>query len=279
MAATIASYNTANPGNGVNVTVTKPTGLAVGDLMIFHYAFNDATDTASSMFGWTHEVSNYGGTLKTGLFWKIAESSDVSASDFTLGFSGTVGNPLGAILRITNYNSTNLLNENKDTGANGDSTLAMSVTPTTVNNLLLMFIANSEAESISNYAIATDNPTWTELYDITGGATGLACGYATRTQTTATGDASFSYSPGGGTEDFYGILVAIDAVVDVTVTLDGAGILTLGQGGSHDFVLDYLVQITSPGTLTLSTPEPTIEVEQNSEWTNDSKPSTTWTND
>ncbi len=276
MSASIASHNTANPGNGVNVTVTKPSGLAVGDLMIFHYAFADATDTANSMFGWTHEVANYGGILKTGLFWKIADSSDVSASNFTLGFSGTVANPIGAILRIIDYNPSDLLNENKDTGANGDTNLSMSVTPLTTDSLLLMFIGNSEGESISAYAIATDNPTWTELYDEAGGVTtGLACAYATRTQASATGNSSFSSSPGGDTEDFYGILVSIGAIINVTVS-GATGILPLvGNSGTATGgatiagSVGVLQLVGNAGTFASPAPD----------WSGTDKNSSTWVNE
>lgn len=278
--ATVASVSTANPGNASSITVTKPSGLAAGDLMIFHYSYNDATDTASTISGWTHEVSNYGGTIKTGLQWKVADSGDVAASDFTLGFTGTVGSPLGAVLRITDYVVDGLLNENKDTGANGDSTLAMGVTPLYTNNLLLFFLSNNEGLTTTTYSIATSNPSWTEQYDIQGGSiTTLSCASATRTQTTATGDASFTYGAGGsGNEDFYGILVAIETPASVSTTLDAAGIVTLTTP-EPSFVLGNIIPVDSAGTMTLSTPEPTISTSTKTAWTNETKPSTTWTNE
>jgi hypothetical protein len=275
--ASVASFSTANPGNGSSITVTKPSGLTVGDLMIFHYSYSDATDTASTISGWTHEINNYGGTLKTGIQYKIADSSDVAASDFTMGFTGIVSGPLAGLLRVTDFVTAGLFNQAEDVGANSDQTLALSVTPEYTNNLLLFFIANNEGIGISSYSVATDNPTWTEQYDIATANTSLAVASATRTQITATGDASFSYSSGSGTVDAYGIMFAIETPSSVTVSIDAPGILTL-NGNEPDFVLGNVFSIDAPGILTLSQAEPTIETGTTDVWTPTTKPTDSiWT--
>lgn len=277
MAADIQSFNTANPGNGSSVTVTKPTGLEVGDLMIFHYGFNDATDTASTISGWTHEVNNQtAGTFKTGLQWKIAEASDVAAANFTLSLSGAVVNPIGAIIRITGFSATGLLN---DAGAvstnNSTATFTNSVTPATANSLMLFFAGNNEAQATSNYAIATDNPTWSEVYDVTGGGlVAISLAKATRSQTTATGNSSCTLVS-GSTVDAYGIMVAIGSSISVSVT-GSTGVLTLagnvGTVSAGANVTGSTGDLTLAGNAgTVTTPEP--------EWTNTSKSSApSWSN-
>jgi len=277
--ATIQSYNTANPGNASSITVTKPTGLAVGDLMIFATTWNDATDTASQMTGWTQEVANYGGSQKIDIQYKVADSGDVAASNFTVGFSGTVSTPVAVLMRITDYVSTGLLNENKDTGSNGDTTLSATVTPSYTNNLLLMIIANNENSSLSNYAIATDNPTWSELVEVQSGSiSAISVAYATRTQTTATGDMSFSSSVVTGTIDFYGVLIAIETPASTSFTLDTAGIATLSTP-EPSFILDNNFSLDTAGSVTLSGGDNPVSTTTKTTWTNESKPSTTWTNE
>lgn len=276
--ATIASFNTANPGNSSSITVTKPTGLAVGDLMIFHYSYSDATDLAQTMSGWTHEVDNYGGVLKTGIQWKIADAGDVAASNFTMSFDGAVASPLAGLLRITGYVVNDLLNEAKDTGANGDGSLSVSVTPITPNSLILFFIANNEQSNISNYAIATDNPSWSELYDITGSSvTGLALGYATRTQVTATGEASFNSSVGSGTIDFFGILIAIGTPLDVTISPSVLSSVVSVQeptvaGGAivSPAVISSVVSVQAP-VVSMPAQKFTNESKHDTDWVNEDK--------
>jgi hypothetical protein len=233
MAATIQSFNTANPGNASSITVTKPTGLAVGDLMIFHYAYNDASDTPDTISGWTHEVNNATfGLGHTGLQWKIADSGDVAASNFTLTFSGTVGSPVAGLIRIDGYASAGLLNDSGNLQPNTSSpTYTNTVTPTTPNALILFFTANNEGKAVNDdYAIVTDNPSWSELYDVQGStAASVALGYATRTETTATGNSSCSLAGGSGTVDSYGILVAIPSITNVTVSPSVITIVTSVQ--------------------------------------------------
>lgn len=249
----VQSSQTTAFASGTSITVTKPTGLAVGDLMIFHYVINDATDSISTLSGWTHEVNNQaaGGNVKTGLQWKIADSGDVAASNFTFGSTGTSIQG-GAILRIDNFVNSGLLNEAGNQQANtATPTYTNTVTPTSVNNLILFFIATNEAGTATDYAIATDNPSWTEIYDFNSSSPGpqaMACARADRTQTTATGNSSATLSSSGST-DSYGILVAIDSPTNVTVT-GSTGLLALnGNAGT----VSGGANITgSTGTLTLT---------------------------
>ena len=85
MAIAVASVSTNTMGTGG--VLTKPTGLAVGDLMVAIVVAETVADLASPG-GWTNQGSrdtaNY---AKTKLFTKVADSGDVAASNFT--FTGT----------------------------------------------------------------------------------------------------------------------------------------------------------------------------------------------
>lgn len=282
--ATIQSYNTANPGNGSSVTVTKPTGLAVGDLMIAHYAYGDATDTMGTLSGWTHEVNNEsaGGTsIKTGIQWKIADSGDVAASNFTFSLSGASNSPIVALIRIDGYVSTDLLNNAGELiGNSGSPSYNNTVTPISPSSLMLFFITAGNpgaTPNISNYAMTTDNPTWSELYQVDVASSHcISLGYATRTATTATGNSSATIT-GSGSQDSYGAMVSIGNPTSVTTAIDAPGVLTL-NGNEPDFILGNVFSIDAPGVLTLNGNETTIETGTTDVWTPETKPTDSiWT--
>lgn len=279
MAATVQSSTTTAFASGTSITITKPTGLTVGDLMIFHYVINDATDTIQTLSGWTHEVNNQssGGIVKTGLQWKIADSGDVAASNFTFASSGTSIQG-GGLLRIDDFVVSGLLNDSGNGQANTTSpSYSNTVTPTSANNLLLLFIATNEAGSTSNYAIANDNPTWSEVYDFNSSSPGpqsMACASATRAQTGATGNSSVTLSSSSST-DSYGILVAIESPLNVTVT-GSTGLLSLN--GNAGTVTGGATVTGSTGVLTLNGNAGTVTI-PTPDWTNvDKSAAPNWVN-
>jgi hypothetical protein len=82
MAAVIQSFNTTAIASAATVVVTKPTGLAVGDLMVAH--LYHSVQTITGLAGFTELINNSDGSDISGkILYKIADSSDVAASDFT----------------------------------------------------------------------------------------------------------------------------------------------------------------------------------------------------
>src|SRR5690349_11871893 len=115
MAVAFQSVQTAS-ASSTTITITKPVSLAVGDLMVAHLVATgtSAQETATvSLTGWT-AISGTGqgdagaNTCTRNLpHYKIADSSDVAASNFT--FTWTASMALrGAIYRITGANPTPL---------------------------------------------------------------------------------------------------------------------------------------------------------------------------
>lgn len=213
MAAVIESTSTINfvdkSSTGSTLTITKPTGLSVGDYLIAHLSFvadSGSPGTWNTPSGWTSLLSyrqstNGNSDAQFDVFYKVADSSDVSASNFTFTSGTGPGNTTcaaGALIRASGVHSIS----GSANGANTtlSPTFSNSSTPIIANSTILFLLTVADASqttgSVASYAISTDNPSWTEMYDFAGGQTsvyGLSSGaYATRSQTTATGTSSVS---------------------------------------------------------------------------------------
>jgi len=131
--------------------------------------------------------------------------------------------------------------------------------------------------SIGSQAIANNNPTWTERFEIfedDNNDSRLAVATATPTSVSSSGNYSAVIS--SAAESFGALVVVNDSVSD-SISIDAPGILTL-SGNSHTLNYGRQIPIDAPGVLTLSTPEPTTDTQENELWVNDTKPSNTWTN-
>lgn len=82
-------------GNHTSMTLNKPTGLAVGDLMVATFTWADSSSTpVDAKAGWTrlvygvwHTVGNTG--TRVNVFWRIADAADVAAANFVWTRSST----------------------------------------------------------------------------------------------------------------------------------------------------------------------------------------------
>jgi len=197
MNPTVESIQSATTTTGT-LTITKPTSTAIGDLLIATIGSKAALTSTPS--GWTL-LSTVNNTFTyTSVYWVIATSTQTAASNFSWTISGA-GEIAGGISRITGdfYTTSSPV----AVFASGTFTLSASpvftitVTPNNLSSLLLFCVTASQngtgSSSISGYSVATSNPTWTEKYDLTITNTGIvthSMASATRTQKTATGDAS-----------------------------------------------------------------------------------------
>lgn len=236
MAVAFQSVSAVATATATNtVTVTKPADLAEGDLMIAHLARydNDGTTRAWNIAsGWTSirnltDTHNDGSTSASHCAqYKIADAADVAASNFSFTTASSTDALSGAIYRIDGQSISSVISASNGGGVGDDATPTYTTTGTitpSVANCLLLFLAMSvndgAGSSISSQAITTSNPTWTEDYDdnhtiILSGA------HATRPETTATGDATFSVDSGEGSTDTSLIIIAIAPAFGVTVSPD-----------------------------------------------------------
>ena len=260
----VAHQSTNNSGwtTGTSSVVTKPTGLAVGDLMIGFF-FVQSASTQTLPLGFTTLGTR--GTLKLG--YKFADSGDVAASDFT--FTNAVSTRMfSSISRITDASSFTGSIVYNDGFQNSTATpsIAAEVTPAfTRANCLLMQFWNQDtgAGLTSNFAIATSNPTWSEAYDVVDGtAYTMAMGYASRPQTTATGNVSVT---GAGSTNWIMQIISIADALNFSV----AESVTLTESRKED------QSILKNESVTLTED---VEATKQRMYTNTDKSSTTWIN-
>lgn len=178
---TVASTSVVNGQNvpldeNGNVTLAKPSGLAVGDLMVAVIA---ATRSGSidTKPGWTEIIdATYTSNFITKALWKYADAADVAANEFLFDTT-SVTNPRtggGVLYRITGAPSSDPklltatgLNSNQQTVS-----ISCNLTPYIDEGLAIIVISQSDSVShqvSGGYYVAgtgISNPTWTERFDL-----------------------------------------------------------------------------------------------------------------
>lgn len=303
MALAVASTSTASVSNSDTVTVTKPTGVAVGDLLLIatHNVGNAADATCS---GFTLATSNYynaGGALPdvgNTLLYRIADSTDVAAANYVVNHDMANNSGIVVMLRVTGWTTgnpvwnTSSVNASQDSASFTLTATGLAITRPSASALVLMLnsfhSSNSPFSSatFSTYSITSGvaNPTWTEVFDTTvdviaGTAkVSFALAYAiTTSNTDITGFSVVGASDTGGTEDSEtALLVVINEPQSSTVDVSHLAVTPTIEG-----VTASSVNVASDVSHLAVTP--TIEgipTRDNSstQWINENKPSTTWTN-
>lgn len=300
----ISTAGLASTGGGSaahSLVITKPSGLAAGDLMVaiagssnqgdFTHATTGA-DVTMSAAGWTKLNSVYKTDQSPdsclGVYYKTATSGDAAATDFTIWgtHSLVVAAYGGAILRFSDaivHSSYSDFDSTQDTNPT-TVTVSGGVTPVVANNILILagFLGSSDNAntlSVSNYAVATSSPTWTERWDtnkVDGNeAHSIFVATGPRTQTTATGNYSFDVAGDAGGDVIYGAvcLIAVQTPTAGSVSPDP---ITLAGSVQAPTVIGAASIAPDPVLLTLSIPTATAADVPNT-WTETSKNSTTWT--
>lgn len=273
MAVAYASSSTTSIAISSTCVLTKPSGLSVGDLMIAYVGgvLNTAADYTAPV-GWTVLVGQSNGAESVRAFYKVADSSDVAASNFTFNGSGTdyIG---GGIIRVTGAAS---IFTNYSTQISATATFnTADLTPDGANSLLLFFVfyVGGVSGGITSYACATSNPTWTEVFDFNSTAPstdfGLALAYANRPEITSTGDFSCS-DPG----DEFGIFISLAPVINTTAT---PGVMSITTSTASPTVTGTGTASIGEIYATMSVSAPTVTTPTET-WSNTQKSSSTWTN-
>lgn len=214
-----------NDGSSWAVTITKPSGLTAGDYMVAIIG-TSTNATAEAISEWTFLGDQQNGVdARLLVYGKTASSADAAATDFTFtphtGNGGSNDGKGGCLIAISGtapVTDSSLI----DFGtANADaSTYSGGITPPVASILVMAaWGQNGSATTVSAYAVATDDPTWTERMDDTepSGTSDYVLGVATapRTAVTATGDFSLTFSASAQSA---GVLLAIIESTNVTVS-------------------------------------------------------------
>lgn len=278
MAVTYQSLQ-SNSIADADLVITKPTSLAVGDLLLAAIFFSDDNSGSGGIntpSGWTLlNTTNTGSPTHEvmAIFLKQADSSDVAATDFTFTRSGgdTAYHLIGHLLRITDFGSVVGSSSNTETASDGVVTLT-GFTPTRPDTLFIGFLGNSDGSTVLNtsIALATDNPSWTEraetsFNDAARDST-LSTYTATRSAVTATGNITATYASATNAAHAY--------VVALSERLDGSI-----EPETHVNVYAYNAY-DNVSALEAIVEDPEMEEGPGQTiWTPENKPSTTWTPD
>jgi hypothetical protein len=286
MSTTLASKATASSSDG-NVTVTKPSGLSVGDLMIAGVSAQTSSDAANDWntpTNWTELVGLGAGSNEPlmSVFAKIADSSDVAASNFAFTSAGTTDNAIGTLFRITGTNgfASIAINIRSSGATNGSPTTTPSISGVTTiaDNSLLLIITSAEKTDgdidYSAYAVANSNPTWTEEYDINNEPSGIANNMAVASAQYATAGATGNVTVTTNESTQHALaLIAITENINATTSPAVISVATSVQaptvtGGAA----------VSPAVISVATSviDPTVTTPADT-WSKQSKNSTTWT--
>lgn len=267
-------FNEVSPAT---LTITKPSGLAVGDMMVAYIVWDTSNTTAPTLpSGWTLLLHDTTGT-KSAWAYKIADSGDVAASNFVFTLDGTVTASGGSIMR---WSGVGLINAGSTVRVNSSTStpsFAGGITPSVANSYLIMGYHSPYTHTVSTYAITTDNPTWTEIADeqnVTPDLT-MSLAYASRPEVTATGD--FSLTTSSTHNDHNGVLIYLSPRTDVNLSMP-VGTLTL-TSPTPSLTVDVIIPMPV-GLLTVTGATPTVTTAQNNTWTEETKNSSnTWTED
>ena len=287
IATQTVAYDTATA-----ITINKPSGLAVGDLMIMVVGYGDPSlPTPSTPSGWTQILSTVQGTAALISYRKTADSGDVSASNFTLSFTGGAGNIRfisGSILRITGQGVGSEIGASESdisTSTNATINYTLTSTPFTSDSLVIVAFAGNDGSlagtpTVTSYTL-TPSVTMTERADLGifnsplgqwfGLATGSYSGTSQFTQSTIV----LNEAPDNNqVHQFIIVTPQKDVTADVshisvTPTIES---VTASQVNVATDVSHLAITPTLNGVEATNSSDRT-------QWTNETKPTaTTWTN-
>lgn len=142
----IAANGTGNAAGATTLTVTKPTGVASGDVMVATVGAS-GTATLSPPAGWTQVAdTTTGASLRQISFYRVAGSSEPASYSFSLGASRTAS---GGIADYRGVNATSPIDSSAGaTGAGGDA-IVPSVPTTATGEWIVAAGSFAVAESVT----------------------------------------------------------------------------------------------------------------------------------
>jgi hypothetical protein len=285
MAFAVPTIATTSFASGTTVTIPKPSGLSVGDLMVATLgAVSGGSSIAfSTLSGWSLASQGNGSDYATSIQYKIADAGDVAASNFTFTCT-SASHTCGAILRATGPRPTSVLAEadaDANTAANS-ATLSFTAagTPIVANSLVVMSLLGGTTDGTGTISSYTTTPSvmLTELLDTTVNTStrdpifGAAYGIYSGTDDITQYGATFS----GSKEQHFGALAIFTPQVSAT------GSNALFQTTPVTFAT--LTGSTQSATNALHTGSPDLMSQSGvgttpTQWVNETSATTEWTNE
>ncbi len=260
----IESVSNVVSGSGATATIPAPSGLQVGDLLVFRVACTGNKGISIDNGATQIRNDNSDGVHRSYVGYKIATATEVSNGiPYTLNGSAS---SVGTAYRITGFNTdTPISGSSKGYIPNETSfDFNIGLTPTYPDSLLFIFNTSrySASGSFNTFAIANDNPTWT--IDQVGSNLGSDdMGYASvsapRTEDTATGNVSYNADDDCRAQAQFIIVNAPPPPVEPTVTTQAVSdILSKSATGNGNVTDDGGATVIERGTVYSTSPNPTI---------------------
>ena len=251
------------------LTITKPAGLAVGDIMIANIlqsgndgsSFVDAVGLSAS---WSligtdgTNLNNGNDRWRNTLLYKVATAADVAATDFTFTLDADSDDGVGGIVAFSGVAVTggvsggpfDVAPGNDLTGINNDNTLsATAISTATANAMVVMLGAITDDRSISNWS-TTSPGTLTEAFDQILNVSldmGVGAAYRLKTGTGSTGNGTATLSGNGNNG---ALLIALRAcTANPTITTASTpqpAAAVCFSGSSQTTTLAYTATTNSP---------------------------------
>ncbi len=228
---------TNDTASAASLTITKPTGVVSGDVMIVSIALRAGTANTFPPFStlspaWTLIASTtYEGNNnhRTAIAYRIAGGSEPASYSFTTG--GTNAQMAGGIVAFSGVDTTSGPFDvapgsyTTNTGT-AQITGVTSITTVSANAAVLMFSASNESRFFSNFATATSPGNLGQLFGGSGDAngnasTGGAWGIRATAGATGTGSATIDTAARWGA-----ILIALKPIPPATPTATATATFT-----------------------------------------------------
>jgi hypothetical protein len=265
MAIAFRAESDASRTSTNQIVANKPTGLAVGDLMLYQVvSSNNSSNGRYTLTGWTQFYVRESGFRTHEGLWKIADSADVAASTFTLTCSSATSVARGSLSAFSgDFDSSPIDKVENNAAGNTSSPTVSGITPSGTDTFFLISVASwfTNARTVSGYAVATDNPTWTEIADRNSGGTSnrvnIAVAYGSRPESTASGTGSATLSGNNDTVSITLFNIAeppqsTQYDQSLTATVAPVSLLTKGVGKDLDAITTTTSNITKSIAKTLS---------------------------
>ena len=303
MSLVVESTSTTSGADQNNLTLTKPSGVEAGDLLLL-ITHGDGL-SAATCTGFTSSLSkaqNNSGSvpdLTTSILYKIADSGDEAASNYTIALTGSNTLGVATMLRISGWESGDPIHASASAGGAADpvtttgaSSLALARPAPALIVAVGHFVSSDSplsSATFSGYSITSgvSNPSWTEVNDTEVRTNGnlynkaLAVAYANTTDTSDITAYSISVSSdSSGADDGVASLLAV--IVEPT---DASGTNALLEVAQDTIFSNTGVEVGGTGTNTLLEASPTFQTQSGNatsptQWTNEAKPTdTSWTNE
>jgi hypothetical protein len=278
MAFVVTTGDFTTVSASTTIAVDAPASIAVDNLLIAHIQLDAEQAINSVPTGWTLlENEAISTSIEGSVYYKVAVIGDVGVASYSWGFdSGTTAG--GIIMKITGAFQNTPIATNNSGQNTGDTVATVStVTPSIANSGFLVvggFYSNGEGRTTASYAMATSDPSWSELYDTQYDTNGYQMfgAFATRAAATATGNITATAS---GSDPNYIAVIVINPREDVTVSPDALALTATLPASS--LLVDSTI-MPDALALTATIPDPAASGSQMPAFSNPAKTPSTWQN-